>query len=666
MAARTRPYDQFGPFILFKRLEADALGDLWRAVRVENGRPGPVVALRRLSGGAREALASNAQAVSQILPLINGASFVRDQQAGVVDGIPYITWEYGGGRSLRHIIDRARGGKDSQPNPLPLDQAIIVAEKVALSLATMADLRDASGARLGHGALLPQFVWVSDDGEIRVGGQQFGSAVIASFSDARVALDLGRYFSPEYRVSGVPQKNTDVYSMGAILFLLVTGQEPPDALTASAFGTAVRAAKTMSGEAIPSDIRVILDKSLNIDAGMRFESMADMKQALSALVSSGNYSATTFNLAFYLSTLLKKELEEEARERELEAKVNVAAYATAPAPAMAAVAASLPVAAPPSVAPLSAAAIEPKPKSKAPLLAVAAAIGIALGVGGWMMYKKSGDAPVATQVAVAQALPVSRAANAPIIADPIAVTPTEMTTAAPAVSDSAAVPTPNDPAAQKKAFEDAVRRKLEAEMLKLQEEHLADLKRQQSRNAPVPVAPAPAPRTASVVEERVPSAAQLDARRMQESAAAEMSTQSEAAPARTATTGVPQVAQTQTVPPTVTQTAAPAPARPAVTIREGDVVEIGQLDVAPRRLQMARPQYPPVALRQRIEATIFLTVLVTETGEVDEVRVLRGEPRFGMNDAAVRAMKTARFAPPMKDGKRVKTWLLQSIEFKNE
>ena len=134
MAARTRPYDQFGPFILFKKLETDALGDLWRAMRVENGRPGPVVALRRFSGGSREALASNARAVSQILPLINGASFVRDQQAGVADGIPHITWEYGGGRSLRHIIDRARGGKDSQPNPLPLDQAIVIAERVALSL----------------------------------------------------------------------------------------------------------------------------------------------------------------------------------------------------------------------------------------------------------------------------------------------------------------------------------------------------------------------------------------------------------------------------------------------------------------------------------------------------------------------------------------------------
>lgn len=667
MASRTRPYDTFGPFILFKRLETDALGDLWRAARVEDGRAGGTVALRRLTGGSREALASNARAVSQILPLINGASFVRDQQAGVVEGVPYVSWEYGGGRSLRHIMNRARGGADSQPNPLPLDQAIVIAEKIALSLATMADLRDASGSRLGHGALLPQFVWVSDDGEIRVAGQQLGSAIIASFSDAKLALDLGRYFSPDYRVSGVPQKNTDVYSMGAILFLLVTGQEPPDALTASAFGSAVRAAKTMTGEPVPADIRAILDKSFNIDPAMRYDAMSDMKQALSALVSSGNYSATTFNLAFYLTTLLKKELDDEAAEREVEAKVNIAAYAVAEAPAPVAApaptprAAAAPAPSAPAVAsPLSAPAFAKK-KSRAPLAAVAAIVAVALGGAGWMMYNKTQTAAPAAQVVAAQTLvPAGQQPSTRIIAEPISVTPTEMTTQT-ATTDSAAAAA-TDAEAQKKAFEEAVRRKLEAEMLKLQNEHLAELKRQQSRNAPVPVAAAPAaaaPPVTRVEEERVPSAAQLDAQRRQEAEAAART--ATAAPAVAAT---PQVAQTQTVPTQQPPAAQPAVAAPAV--REGDVVEIGAVDVTPRRLQMARPQYPPVALRQKIEATIFMTVLVSETGEVKEVRVLRGEPRFGMNDAAVRAMKSARFAPAMKDGKRVKTWMLQSIEFRQQ
>src|SRR5215213_522037 len=109
MATRNKPYDQFGPYILFKKLEADALGDLWRAGRIEGGQLGSTVALRRMSGGIREAVSANAEAVSQILPRISGTSFVREQQAGIIDGVPFLSWEYAGGRSLRHIIDRARG-----------------------------------------------------------------------------------------------------------------------------------------------------------------------------------------------------------------------------------------------------------------------------------------------------------------------------------------------------------------------------------------------------------------------------------------------------------------------------------------------------------------------------------------------------------------------------
>ena len=145
-------------------------------------------------------------------------------------------WFAADGSGLPYLI----GGKDQQPNPLPLDQAIVIAEKVALSLATMADLRDGGGTRLSHGALIPQFIWISDDGEIRVAGQQLGTGLIASLGDPKLGADVGCYFSPEYRSSGQVQKNTDVYSMGAIVFLLVTGQEPPDAASASAFNSTRR------------------------------------------------------------------------------------------------------------------------------------------------------------------------------------------------------------------------------------------------------------------------------------------------------------------------------------------------------------------------------------------------------------------------------------------
>lgn len=660
MSASKKPYDQFGPYILFKKIESDALGELWRAGRIESGKLGHTVALRRLSGGNRGAVAANVQAVAPILPRISGSSFVRDQQAGVIDGTPWLAWDYAGGRSLRYIIDRGRGSKERQPNPLPLDQAIVIAEKVALSLATMAELRDTNGTRFSHGALIPQFIWIADDGEIRVAGQQLGSAMISSLSDAAVYGDIARYFAPEYRVSPHGQKNADVYSMGAILFLLVTGQEPPDAATASAFVAAVRAGKTPAGEAIPDDIRAILDKSFNLDPSMRYASIGDMKQAISALASSGRYSATTFNLAFYLSTLLKKEMEQENGDREAEGAVDVAPYLAAPKPV------AKPAAAPPPAAP--SAPVEPPPsmfatqqpekKSKLPLAIAAIVVAAAGGGAAYMMLGKSDAQPVAPAAVQAQAVPAPvPAAKPPVEIEPIAVS------ASPATDTGTPVPTDtaSDAEAQKKAFEDAVRQKMQAEMMKLQEDFMADLRKKQSKDAPVAVTEATPPPTATqpardeaAAAERM-TAAQLDQRRL------EQREQQAAATTPTTATTAPVSEQPAAAIPAVA-TAAPPPARPAV--KEGDVIDLASLDSMPRRVNTVKPVYPPLAMRQKITATIFLTVLVSERGEVLDVRVLRGEERFGLNDAAIRAMKATRFSSPMKDGKRVRTWFPQTIEFK--
>jgi TonB family protein len=74
--------------------------------------------------------------------------------------------------------------------------------------------------------------------------------------------------------------------------------------------------------------------------------------------------------------------------------------------------------------------------------------------------------------------------------------------------------------------------------------------------------------------------------------------------------------------------------------------------------------YPPLAARQHAEASIILTVFVSESGDVLDVQVLRGDARFGFNEEAMHAMRGMKFRPGMKDGKRVKTRIPQPIDFK--
>jgi TonB family protein len=639
MASRNRPYEQFGTYILFKKLEADALGELWRAGRLVNSQLGPIVALRRLTGGNRPVFVESAAAARQLVPQLTGTSFAKHQEIDVAGGVPYVAFEYGGGRSLRHLIDKARGGNGAQPNPLPLDQALIIAEKVALSLATTGELR-LNDKRLVHGALVPQFIWISDDGEIRVAGQQLGRGFIASMPDPKFATELGKYFSPEYRGSGEPSKTSEVFAMGAILYLLVTGNEPPDAMTASAFASAIRAAKTMAGQPIPDDIRVLLDKSLNLDVNARYATAADMKAAISALAHGGKYTATTFNLAFYLSTLLKKEMEGEALEREKESKVNIAPYLEAP---VSNVTAPIPIIAAPDFG----VSEEPRRKSRMPLAFAAIGVAVAAGAGFWLTLGKKPAQTAPAPAHVAASAPAQKAQLIPTAV--VAATTTSTTTAATATGTASL-----DPAAQKKAFEAAVEQKLQQEMMKLQADYTKNLQKSQAKNAPVqtaslalPPVSAPAVQHSATPEANAPSASALDERR----AAAR-----EVVPA-------PQPAAPQPLAP-APQVQQPAAAPQAASLRDGDVVDFNDLDSPVNPLSAMRVSYPPMALRSKIETTVIVTALIDEGGNVVDVKVLKGDPRFGFNDAAMRAVRGTRFNTPTKDGHRVKTWRPQTIVFK--
>jgi TonB family protein len=189
-------------------------------------------------------------------------------------------------------------------------------------------------------------------------------------------------------------------------------------------------------------------------------------------------------------------------------------------------------------------------------------------------------------------------------------------------------------------------------MMKLQGDFMTELKNKQSKNAPVVSAPVPvsAPTETTADDRAAISASQLDQQRRDtrqpEPAPAPAPTQPQAAP----------VAQQ-------TATTAPAPAPVSAAVREGDVVDAALLTSLPKPIRPIRPVYPPLAARQKIHATIIVSALIDENGDVTEVKVLRGDARFGLNDAAVRALRGAKFSSPSKDGKRVKTWYPQTIEF---
>jgi TonB family protein len=646
MAARPKPIQKFGPYLLLKELENDAFGQTWRAARIEGAEIAATVVLRRFTGGDREATRAAVDAAAALLPQIAGNAIAREQRVAVVDTVPVLEFEYVTGRSLRTILDRARGVGGANPNPIPPDQVLAIIDKIVASLEALGTLRSEKG-RLFHGALIPQFVWISDSGDIRVAGQLLGSALIRALATPAIAQQFAPYVAPEIRATGEPTKASEVFASGAILYALLTGQEPPDAASREAFDLALaRPIAAASKAPLPDELRSIVQKALAIDPSHRYPSITEFHAEISKLLASGRYAPTTFNLAFYLHTLLKKELESEPAEREREAKINVARYLeeeAEPAP-------------PPSNAPFQQQAEDAaRPKSKTGL--IAAVLAIAVAGGGFAVWKfvlskpaavKTAANPAATKPVEAAALPII----APIVTttDPAATLTTTDTTA----NVVTATTTVDPEAARKKMIEEEITRRYQQELLKMQAD--ADRARQteDARRQPPPAAAATpaAPRPVERAPEthaELPAAALDQARRAQQE------------PAPTAT--VATATQAPVTPAPQQQVSAPAPALPVV--REGDLVSIGDVDQMPRALQTRKPIYPPLAMRQKITAEIVVSALVSENGTVLDTKILRGEQRkLGFNEAGINAARQFTFVPAMKDGKRVRTWVPIPFEFK--
>lgn len=74
------------------------------------------------------------------------------------------------------------------------------------------------------------------------------------------------------------------------------------------------------------------------------------------------------------------------------------------------------------------------------------------------------------------------------------------------------------------------------------------------------------------------------------------------------------------------------------------------------------PEYPGIARQLKIEGLVELEALVTETGAVEKVNIVSGNPI--LTKPAVEALKRWKFSPFQSEGKTVKALAQVSMTFK--
>ena len=115
-------------------------------------------------------------------------------------------------------------------------------------------------------------------------------------------------------------------------------------------------------------------------------------------------------------------------------------------------------------------------------------------------------------------------------------------------------------------------------------------------------------------------------------------------------------------------TTGPARVTPSgVAAREGDgtgaVISEDRVSVPARLLTRAAVAYPPAARANEIEADIRVEIVVDTAGRVAVARCLRSAG-YGLDEAAVSAVRAYRFSPALVDGRPVRVRMLWTVQFR--
>ena len=207
---------------------------------------------------------------------ITHPNIVSVYDVGVDGNLYYIVMELIKGKTLKEIIVEEKG-------PLPWKWSVNIAIQIASALEV------AHRNHIIHRDIKPHNIIITEDGVAKV--TDFGIAKAVSNSTITAfgtTIGSVHYFLPEHARGGFTDEKSDLYSLGVVMYEMLTGKVPFDADTPVSV-----ALKHMQEEPIPakninpnipSAVNDVIMKALKKDSTLRYQSatemLIDLKRAL--------------------------------------------------------------------------------------------------------------------------------------------------------------------------------------------------------------------------------------------------------------------------------------------------------------------------------------------------------------------------------------------------
>jgi len=491
------------------------------------------------------------------------------------------------------------------------------------------------GQPIYHGLLSPDEIMIGLDGVVYIAN--YGILQILYEEDRKLAKDLilerSTFLPPELVERAKPSPATDVYSVAALLFYLLTGKPfSPSKDVEIQLGKAQMLVEYKGSKEIPVKLQLILQKALAPE-NERYKNIDVFRSVLEEFIAEEDITPTTFNLAYYMSNLFHDEAAERQKLVKVESEKVPVEIIEEP--------------------PVEEEIVEEIEEKKGfPLMPVVAAVVVVLlGIIIFLALRRPAPPPGISQAELEKRI-------AQLVEAKVKEREAQL----------------------RKEYEERygqltqqqqeeIQKRLQEERQKLMQQirvqQIAQLRKQKSE---------------AQVEEQQTAPSQ---QKMEESKPVEEQ-KTETQPAETSqpsgTSKEPQPSKEKTLPEetvksqqattqppqgsTMVKKTPETPAQQTANVKKSTVVEgalvpLNVLDSKPVPVKKVAPRKPTFIRRSGL---VTMMVLVSPDGRVEQVRIIKSlHPKY--DEAARKAVMQWRFTSPMKDGKKVRTWAVVTIRF---
>jgi serine/threonine protein kinase len=311
----------FGKYYLLERINVGGMAEVFRAKAFGVEGFERLVAVKKILPNIAEDEEFIAMFIDEakIAVQLQHANIAQIFDLGKVEDSFFIALEFVRGRDLRAMFDRLRQRGEAMPTP----QACFIVMQVCEGLDYAHNKRDGQGQELHlvHRDISPQNVLVGFEGEIKL--IDFGIAKAAgkaSKTQAGILKGKFGYMSPE-QVRGLPiDRRSDIFSVGIVLYELLTGERlfmgESDFSTLEKVRNVEILAPSSYNKTIPEELERIALKALAKDPEDRYQNAIDLHDDLQAFLYTKGELYSRKDLAAWMKKMFPAEIEEENTKAE--------------------------------------------------------------------------------------------------------------------------------------------------------------------------------------------------------------------------------------------------------------------------------------------------------------------------------------------------------------